>query len=83
MVGLVGGIASGKSTALSILEGLGADVIDADALCHDVYGPNSDAFDDLVATFGPSIVQRCVWERTMDRLVACCVLAWVRVECVW
>ena len=35
MVGLVGGVASGKSTVAGLLRGLGAEVIDADRLAHD------------------------------------------------
>lgn len=35
MVGLVGGVASGKSTVAGLLRGLGAEVIDADRLAHE------------------------------------------------
>ncbi len=34
VIGIVGGIASGKSTIAEMLESLGADVIDADKICH-------------------------------------------------
>lgn len=34
MIGIAGGIASGKSTIAEMLESLGADIIDADKICH-------------------------------------------------
>ena len=34
VIGIAGGIASGKSTIAEMLESLGADVIDADKICH-------------------------------------------------
>ena len=45
VIGLTGGIASGKSTAAEQLMELGAVVIDADRLGHRVYEPNSSGFE--------------------------------------
>ena len=56
VIGLTGGIASGKSTAAKILEALGAKRIDADVLGHRAYEPGTDAFDAVVREFGEHIV---------------------------
>ena len=56
VIGLTGGIASGKSTAAEYLEKLGAYVIDADLLGHRVYEPGTVAFAEVVATFGRDVV---------------------------
>lgn len=55
-LGLTGGIGSGKSTVAGILDGLGADVIDADQVSRDVYEPESDGFTAVVDTFGASVI---------------------------
>jgi dephospho-CoA kinase len=53
-VGLTGGVGSGKSTALSALERLGAATLSTDAVVHDLYA--SDAVRDaVVERFGPSV----------------------------
>jgi len=36
VIGITGGIASGKSTIAGMLESLGADLIDADKICHEL-----------------------------------------------
>ncbi len=56
MIGLVGGIGSGKSAAREILADLGAVVIDADRLGHEAYAPGTPGFDAVVAHFGREIV---------------------------
>ncbi len=55
-VGLTGGIAAGKTTIASLLTQLGAGVIDADAVAHDVVSPSGPAYLDVVARFGPRIL---------------------------
>ncbi|HHX44778.1 MAG TPA: dephospho-CoA kinase [Chloroflexi bacterium] len=55
-IGLTGNIATGKSTVARMLADLGAYVIDADRLAHEVMRPESDAYRAIVARFGPSIV---------------------------
>ena len=52
---LTGGIASGKSTAVSHLAGKGARVIDADQLGHQAYTPGTRAFEDVISTFGEEL----------------------------
>jgi phosphopantetheine adenylyltransferase/dephospho-CoA kinase len=56
IIGLTGGIASGKSTVATALKQNGACVIDADKLGHRVYVKGSDAFHKVVAQFGEDIV---------------------------
>ena len=56
IIGLTGGIASGKSTAAATLGEWGAYVIDADKLGHRAYEPGTEAFLEVVATFGKEIV---------------------------
>ena len=55
VIGLTGGIASGKSTAARHLASLGAHVIDADALGHRAYEPDTDAYRAVLATFGDEV----------------------------
>ena len=56
VIGLTGGIGSGKSTVASMLAALGAHVIDADAVGHDVYRPGTEGFRQVVAAFGDDVV---------------------------
>ena len=64
MVGLTGGIASGKSTVAKILQNLGAAVINADILAREVVEPDRDAWKEIVASFGTNILHA---DRTLDR----------------
>src|SRR5262245_48679126 len=57
MVGLTGGIGSGKSTVADLLRARGAVVIDADAIARQVVEPGSDALKALVERFGADILQ--------------------------
>lgn len=56
IIGLTGGIASGKSTVAQALGDRGAHIIDADKLGHTAYLADSAAFDQVVAAFGTDIV---------------------------
>ena len=56
VVGLTGGIASGKSTVALMLRELGATVIDADQIAREVVALGSDGLRELVTTFGPEIL---------------------------
>lgn len=56
VVGLTGGIASGKSTAARHLARRGAVVIDADKLGHRAYEPSRPAFAKVVEAFGEDVV---------------------------
>src|SRR4051794_5577949 len=56
LVGLTGGIGSGKSTVSSILSEKGAVIIDADAITRELQQPGRPVFDAMVERFGPEIV---------------------------
>jgi dephospho-CoA kinase len=56
MVGLTGGIASGKSAVAKRLAELGAIVIDSDVLAREVVAPGTDGLAEVAATFGPRAV---------------------------
>jgi dephospho-CoA kinase len=57
LVGLTGGIASGKSTISSMLEKFGAEVIDADIVAREVVEPGTTGLQEVVATFGQELLQ--------------------------
>jgi dephospho-CoA kinase len=56
LVGLTGGIASGKSSLAAALRELGAPVIDADALARDAVRAGSPALQEIVRQFGPGVI---------------------------
>jgi dephospho-CoA kinase len=55
VVGLTGGIGSGKSTVSSLLTERGARVVDTDVVAREVVAPGGPAYDALVRRFGPSL----------------------------
>lgn len=57
VIGLTGGIASGKSAVAALLRERGAAVVDADELARQVVAPGRPALAELVARFGPEILQ--------------------------
>jgi dephospho-CoA kinase len=64
LVGLTGGLATGKSTVSEILRGLGCVVLDADVLAREVVEPGRPALAAIVQEFGPDVLQR---DGTLDR----------------
>lgn len=52
LVGLTGGVATGKSTVAAMFKRCGAVVIDADQLARDVVKPEKPAWRDIVTVFG-------------------------------
>lgn len=56
IVGLTGGIGSGKSTVLAMLAKRGAIVIDADAIVHELQRSGTEVFEQIVDAFGPQVV---------------------------
>jgi len=56
VIGLTGSIASGKSVVASMLENLGAKVIDADDIARKVVEPNEPAWREIVYAFGEDIL---------------------------
>lgn len=63
-IGLTGGIGSGKTTVAGMLAGLGAAVVDADAISRSVTGPGGAAIKAIRAGFGPGMVDG---QGAMDR----------------
>src|SRR5919202_4086207 len=64
VIGLTGGIGAGKSTVTQMLEELGAAVIDADKVGHQIYLPDLPAWWEIVETFGPGVLNA---DRTVNR----------------
>jgi dephospho-CoA kinase len=56
VIGLTGGIGSGKSTVSQYLKELGAVIIDADKVGHEAFQPATEAWREVVATFGRDIL---------------------------
>ena len=56
IVGLTGGIATGKSTVARRLQELGAVVIDADRIACEVVEPGEPALEEIRARFGPGVI---------------------------
>jgi dephospho-CoA kinase len=64
LIGLTGGIGSGKSTVSAALVARGARLIDADAVVRELQEPGTPVFDAMVERFGPAIVAP---DGTLDR----------------
>jgi len=64
LIGLTGGIGSGKSTVSARLAELGARVVDADAITREVQQPGTDVFAAIVDRFGEGVVAP---DGTLDR----------------
>ena len=64
VIGLTGGIATGKSTVASMLRGLGAKIIDADELAREVVKPDQEAWREIVEAFGSEVLRQ---DRTLNR----------------
>jgi dephospho-CoA kinase len=56
LVGLTGGIGSGKSTVSGLLQARGAVIIDADAIVREVQQPGSPVLVELAQKFGPEVL---------------------------
>jgi len=56
VIGLTGGIASGKSRVARMLEQMGAVIIDADLLAREVVAPGEPAYQAIVEAFGNGIL---------------------------
>lgn len=57
VVGLTGGIGSGKSTVAELFAARGAVVVDTDAIAHELTGAGGAAMASLAAAFGPQVVR--------------------------
>jgi dephospho-CoA kinase len=56
IIGLTGGIASGKSTVSRALKDLGAIIIDSDEVAHEIIAPRKPAWNDIVKLFGTKVL---------------------------
>lgn len=57
LVGLTGGVGSGKSTVAAMLQQVGAEVVDADEASHAVYEPGTRGFAAVIREFGDDYVR--------------------------
>ncbi len=64
LIGLTGGIATGKSLVSEILRGLGAYIIDADKIAREVVEPERPAWLEIVEFFGKDIINK---DKTINR----------------
>ena len=64
VVGLTGGIGTGKSTVARLLSGLGAVVIDADAIVHELQAKGTPLLAQIRDAFGPEILRE---DGSLDR----------------
>jgi dephospho-CoA kinase len=56
VIGLTGGIGTGKSTVARLLAAAGAVIIDADAIVHELQAPGSPMLREIAAAFGPEMI---------------------------
>ncbi|MDR1160182.1 MAG: dephospho-CoA kinase [Syntrophomonadaceae bacterium] len=66
VIGLTGGIASGKSTVLNVLKNWGFMVIEVDKTAHQIMEPGQKAYQEIVEFFGPHILDP---EGNIDRVL--------------
>lgn len=64
IIGLTGGIATGKSTVSNMLREFGIPIVDADLIARQVVEPGEEAYEQIVKQFGENILTE---ERTIDR----------------
>lgn len=64
LIGITGGLASGKTTVAGLFQECGAFVIQADQLARTVVAPGKTAWKEIVKTFGPRVLQA---DRKLDR----------------
>lgn len=64
VIGLTGGIASGKSTVSNLLKEAGAFIVDTDKIAHDIVNPGESAWQEITRLFGTAILRP---DGTIDR----------------
>ncbi len=64
LVGVTGGMGSGKSTVSGMMSRLGGHIIDADKICRRLVEPGQPAWQEVVEAFGPDII---LPDQTLDR----------------
>ena len=58
VIGVTGGIGSGKTTVANLFSSLGAPVIDADELARQVVAPGQPAYEEILQHFGTTILSK-------------------------
>ena len=56
VIGLTGGIGTGKSTVSGLLKELGAEVVEADKVAHEAYAPGTPGWQEIVEAFGECVL---------------------------
>jgi phosphopantetheine adenylyltransferase/dephospho-CoA kinase len=56
IIGLIGGVASGKSKMAARFEKMGAKIVDCDKLGHQIYEPGEDCYKEITQTFGRDVI---------------------------
>ena len=56
VIGLTGGIGTGKTEVTHVLRELGAVVIESDKVAHLSYRPGTDAYDEIIDQFGKEVL---------------------------
>lgn len=71
LVGLTGGIASGKSLVSRVFKDLGAHIIDADRIVHELLAPGEPVWEEVVKYFGRDVLQpdQCIDRRRLGEIV--------------
>lgn len=64
IVGITGSFGTGKTTVAKMLEGLGAEVIDADKIAHQILKPKTRVWKEVVSCFGQDILTK---NKSIDR----------------
>jgi dephospho-CoA kinase len=69
IIGLVGGICSGKSTVARILQEKGAHIIDADKLGHEAYLPGTSCYFKVLSSFNLEMTECPIDRKALGSLV--------------
>jgi dephospho-CoA kinase len=64
VIGLTGGIGTGKSTVAGMLRELGAVIVDSDEIVRELQAPGQPMLEEIAATFGPGVIAA---DGTLDR----------------
>jgi dephospho-CoA kinase len=73
VIGLTGGIASGKSTVMSLLQAKGVPALDADDVVHQLYQQHTPLMQQIAQAFGPDVLtangidRKCLGQRVFNQ----------------
>jgi dephospho-CoA kinase len=71
ILGLTGGVASGKTTVAAMFKSSGARIIDADTIAHSLLKPDTEVYCQVVKTFGKAVLKknRALSRKKLGRIV--------------